>query len=461
MHVLEWLYVIAAVVFLFGASVFVHEYGHMWMARRCGLKVEGFSIGFGPRLFGWTHAGVQYAWRLIPAGGFVSLPQMASSQPAEGAEPLPPASPGARILVAVSGPVMNGIFAFGIAVLIYFVGLPVRVNPPIIGAVEPGSPEAKLGIRAGDRIVAVNGQPVNSWDEVQMTAALAPTNVLPVTILREGTRTTYHLPATVNPSLGLKLLDLEPTEHPVVEQVVAGSPASVAGLKTSDEVLTFAGAPIVGLDQLVGLIKKRPGAASPIEVKRGKERLTLTVTPKPGPSGSGVIGVRFTVSGTAVYELQKPGPLPWTLVAQVCQQTFDTVGALVHSGRTGVQVSDLSGPPGILAMLAVEIKADYRLALKFMVLLNISLGLLNLLPLPVLDGGHVAMAVAELVRGRPLSRRFEEAATVAFATLLICFMVYVSYNDIARRLPLFKALFKEQVQIEPGAPAGNPPPPGR
>jgi len=99
--------------------------------------------------------------------------------------------------------------------------------------------------------------------------------------------------------------------------------------------------------------------------------------------------------------------------------------------------------------------------LKFMVLLNISLGLLNLLPLPVLDGGHVAMAVAELVRGRPLSRRFEEAATVAFATLLICFMVYVSYNDIARRLPLFKALFKEQVQIEPGAPAGNPPPPGR
>ena len=466
MQILTWLYVIAAVVFLFGASVFVHEYGHFWMARRRGLKVEGFSIGFGPKLFGWTRDGIQYAWRLIPAGGFVALPQMITSEVIEGEsaakESLPSVSPWSKILVALSGPMMNAVFAFGIATLIYFVGLPVLVNPPIVGAVEPDSPEAKLGIHAGDRIVAVNGKPVTSWDDVQMTAALAPTTVVPVTILRDGARTTYDLPATTNERLGLKLLNLEPTDHPVIYQVSPGSPAQRAGLKTSDEVVAFGGVPIVGQEQLISLIKKRPGVACPIEVKRDSHTLTLTVTPKPGPSAkTGVIGAIIGSNRTSVYQLQKPGPLPWDLVGQVCQQTYATIAALVHSSRTGVQMSDLSGPPGILAMLAVEVKADYRLALKFMVLLNISLALLNLLPLPVLDGGHVAIAIAEKLRGRPLSRRFQEYATVLFATLLISFMVYVSYNDIARRFPLFKTMLQEQVQIEPGSGASNAPPPAR
>jgi regulator of sigma E protease len=120
-------------------------------------------------------------------------------------------------------------------------------------------------------------------------------------------------------------------------------------------------------------------------------------------------------------------------------------------------MKDLSGPPGILAMLAIELKTDYRLALKFMVLLNISLAILNLLPVPVLDGGHVAMAILEKLRGRPLSPRIQEYATMVFATLLISFMLYVSYNDVVRRFPLFKSMLNQQVQIESGSgiPNGN------
>ncbi|HWI59939.1 MAG TPA: RIP metalloprotease RseP, partial [Bacillota bacterium] len=254
MQALSWIGVIIAVVLLFGAAVFVHEFGHFWMARRRGLKVEGFSIGFGPKIFGWTRDGIDYAWRWIPAGGYVKLPQMITSEALEGKSEetpkLPPVSPFSKILVALAGPVMNALFAFAIAGLIYVVGLPVRVSPAILGQVEPGTPEAQMGLRPGDRIVAVNGKLVKSWEDAQMIAAMAPTNRLPVTFEREGVRTTQLLPTKLNEQLGLKLLDLEPMEHPVIEEIKAGSAAEAAGLKKGDQVLSFAGVRVVGQKQL-------------------------------------------------------------------------------------------------------------------------------------------------------------------------------------------------------------------
>ena len=159
-HVLRDIYVVVAVVLAFGAAVFVHEFGHFWMARRRGLKVEAFAIGFGPKIFGWTKDGIDYSWRLIPAGGYVKLPQMVTSDALEGTRTdadkqfLP--SPFSKILVAFAGPFMNVVFAFAIATVIYFVGLPVTINPSIIGYVDPKSPEAKMGIQESDRIVEVD-----------------------------------------------------------------------------------------------------------------------------------------------------------------------------------------------------------------------------------------------------------------------------------------------------------------
>lgn len=460
MTVWNILYIVVAVVALFGAAIFVHEFGHYWMARRRGMKVEAFAIGFGPKLFGWTRDGIEYSWRVIPAGGYVKLPQMTTAAMLEGdaaeGEQIQPASAWSKILVAFAGPFMNVIFAFVIATVIYFVGLPVLVNPAVIGYVEPGSAEAKLGIREGDRIVRVNGQRIKSWQDVNMATVLARTNVLPVVVERDKVETTYHLTAEVNETFGLKLLRLDPRDHPEVIDVMSGTAAQAAGLKGGDKILAFADVPIVSRDQLIELIKQRAEKPSEIKVERDGEKLALSITPTTDPTtGKGRIGVALGTSTTQMYVVQKPGPDPWTQVVDVLDKTVKTFGALIYSKQTGVGAKDLSGPVGILAMLAAWVNTDYRLALSFLVLLNVNLAILNLLPVPVLDGGHILMSVIERIRRRPLSVKLVEYTTTAFAVLLISFMLYVTVYDI-KRMPLIGSWFKSKTTIEQAEPPSAP-----
>ena len=458
MSILSLLYVVGTVLLLFGAAIFVHEYGHFWMARRRGMKVEAFAIGFGPKIFGWTRDGVEYSWRLIPAGGFVKLPQMVTSEALEGkhaSEPLPEITPLTKILVSVAGPLMNVVFAFVIATVIYFTGLPILVNPPIIGFVEPNSTEAKLGILEGDRIVEVDGRPIRGWMEVQEATGLARTNMLPVVIERNGQRNTYNLEAKVNSTFGFKLLNLEPRDHPVVGGVKSGSAAEEAKLQEKDLIIGFAGVPIVNKEQLIKLIRSRGGQVSVIEVKRGDQKLKINITPRQDPTTKdGIIGVALTSDLAELYQVQNPGPLPWDQVSEVISKTIKTFSALYHHEQTGVGAKDLSGPVGIFAMLAKWVNTDYRLALSFLVLLNINLAVINMLPLPVLDGGHITMSLFEVITRRRLSVRFQEYATTIFAVLLISFMVYVTFYDI-KRLPLFKAFITQETHIEPSGTSTN------
>jgi regulator of sigma E protease len=470
MHVyLNYLWVALAVVLMFGASIFVHELGHFLVALRRGMKVEAFAIGFGPKIWSCVRNGIEYSLRWIPAGGFVRLPQMVTSETLEGGSkdsaPLPPASPESKILVAFAGPLMNVIFAFAIASVIYFTGLPVPVNPAVIGHVEPGSAEEKLGVRAGDRIVAINGKPMESWEEVGETVILARSSQLPVTIEREGKRTTYELTAQINPIVGFKMLSLEPQDHPVIRGLISGSAAEQVGLKAGDTVVSFAGVPIVGRDQFIKLIQQRPDKATELVVTRDGKDLKIDITPRLNPTnGKGMIGAEIGSSARTVYQVRKPGPTPWANFSDVWNKTVGTIGALVHSKQTGVGAKDLSGPLGIFAMLGAQFDTDYRLALNFLVLLNLNLAILNLLPIPVLDGGHIVMSILEKIRGRPLSFRIVEYANTAFAVLLLSFMLYVTFFDI-KRIPLFRLLFNRDAQIEhvdkpAPAPAPTPAPTG-
>ena len=459
-HILKDLYIAGGVVFLFGAAIFVHEFGHFWVALKRGLKVEEFAIGFGPKIASWKRGGVEYSLRWIPAGGFVKLPQMVTSSALEGGSdsqepPAPPAPALSKILVAFAGPAMNFVFALAIAVLIYFVGLPVQVNPPFIGYVDPASPEGKLGIQAGDRIVAIDGKTVKSWDEIVRTTILALTNVFDVAIVHQGATNVYALRAEINNPMGFKTLNLDSRDHLMVGEVREGTPAAAARLKSGDEIVALAGTPISSYPELTNMVQACGGKKTPVVVKRGNQRLTLEVTPTMDASAKKyILGVMFS-PGRDVYEIEHP--TPWAQVSEVWDQVYGTVTALLHSHESGVKASDLSGPVGIASLLAVQVNTDYRLALHFLVMLNINLAILNLLPIPVLDGGHIVMSIVERIRRRPMEVRFVEYTTTVCAVLLISFMLYVTFFDV-KRIKWIHMLFNRETQIEqPQEPAGPAP----
>ncbi|MCK9314976.1 MAG: RIP metalloprotease RseP [Verrucomicrobia bacterium] len=456
---LELLYVVLGVLVLFGAAVFVHEFGHFWVALKCGMKVEEFAIGFGPKIKSWKRNGIEYSVRWIPAGGFVRLPQMVTSEALEGAseEPCPPAAPWKRILTAFAGPAMNMVFAFLLAIVIYFVGLPYLINPPVIGYVDQASEEYKMGIRYGDEIVMVGDKKVRSWEEVHETCILSRSSELPFVMKRGDTLFTNQLKLSVDPKIvevsGLtwKLPNLGGKDLPVAQKVTPDGPGDLAGMKDGDHITSFNGMPILGREHLIKMISGSPGKEVQLAVSRplpegGMTNLTLSVTPA-DLGGKGRISVYLTTEGKMTYAVQYPGPNPLENVSSVLERTYSTIAALFHSKETGVGVKDLSGPPGILAMLATYVKGDYRLALNFMVLLNVSLAILNLLPIPVLDGGHIVMASYEWVTRRTVSIRFLEYVNTAFAFLLIGFMIFVSYNDI-KKFSLFTGMYKQDFQFE-------------
>jgi regulator of sigma E protease len=420
------------------------------------MKVEEFAIGFGPKIYSWKRDGIEYSLRWIPAGGFVKLPQMITSEALEGHadEQIPPAPPSHKILVAFAGPFMNVVFAFAIAALIYFVGLPVPDSQPIIGKVDPASPEGRLGIREGDRVVMVDNKPIKSWMDVMEFTMLARTNLIPVVIEHAGVSNTYNLTATISEVIGLKVLNLDPREHPVIGGVEGGMPAAAAGLQSGDKILSVNGIPVPGQSEMIELISKSAGKPCEIIFDRKNERKSVTVTPKYDSANKRArIGIVFSAG---IYEVQHP--TPWAQVKDVCSKMIGTFSALAHSKQTGVGAKDLSGPVGILAILASQVNSDYRLALSFLVLLNINLAFINLLPIPVLDGGHILMSIVEKIRRRPLSLKFVEYTTTGFAVLLLSFMLYITVFGDLKRFGLYRAMFKTDMQIEQSAsPADSAP----
>jgi regulator of sigma E protease len=291
-----------------------------------------------------------------------------------------------------------------------------------------------------------------------LNTVVARTTMLPVVIEHDGKEQSYNSRRPPTMPSASKLLNLDPRDHPQVMEVLSGSAAEKAGLQAKDIIISFAGVPMASREQLIDLIRKRGGQATEMRVQRDADKITLNVTPTQDPETKfGQLGIMLGSDSTQVYIVQKPGPTPWENISNVLNQTFMVISALVHSHETGVGAKDLTGPIGILTMLAVWVKTDYRLALNFLVLLNMNLAIINLLPIPVLDGGHILMSLVEKIRRRPMNVKFVEYVTTGFAVMLISFMLYVAFFDI-KRIPLFHAMFNTSAQIEQTTtPAAAPP----
>ena len=541
--ILNIIYVVAVVFLLFGAAIFVHEFGHFWVALKRGLKVEEFAIGFGPIIWSKTHEGILYSIRAIPAGGFVKLPQMLTSEAIEGkpegpagedsensdgeppetVEELPPVSPLSKILVAFAGPLMNVIFAILIAVFIWLVGIPKPINEPVVGYVGEQSEEYTIGARPGDRITNVNDEPIETWQDVVYAVLDSEGETVAVQVQRGEEQRQFDLPAGTwsggirrirldnqdllevmsfeTPSLlgdvGFKpgdvvlgvngqkaysqyqLLDLLmadagqmktvrvtrddqevelPFETPdvagvAVEQVVAededglSTPASKADVQAGDVIKSAAGVRVTSTRQLVDIIQAQDNKEFQLDLLRGDKGIQVSITPKDNRLGVALkqdIGLVFKPEPIR-YSKELAHPSPAAQIGDVLDKIAITFKALGRGKESGVGAKDLSGPVGIFGMLAIQVNHDLRLALSFLVLLNINLAILNLLPVPVLDGGHILLSIIEWIRKEPVSVKIQEWATTAFAALLLCFFVYVTFADV-KRVPLLHDIFNRDTE---------------
>lgn len=443
-------------VVVLGILIIVHELGHFFMARLCGVGVERFSVGFGPVLWRYRGKQTEYCLSLVPMGGYVKMmgddenpleggkAAMVDPTKAFNSKPLL-----ARFLIVFAGPAMNFVLAVLIAAAMFtLVGRPVA--PAEVGRVAEGGPAAQAGLRTGDRITAVEGKAVRYWEDVARVVQAAEGRALPVTVQGRdgGERTVSLTPAQA------KRKDLFGDEQTVWEigaspylpaaigDTIPGDPADRAGLKAGDVVVAMEGQPVLSWDELAEKIHRRAGQETRLDVKRGEQTLTITVTPKqgkiPGPDGKeievGLVGIR--PGGATTMVRSNPPAALWEGLVWSADVTAKTGIGLYKIVVGQLDRSNIGGPIQIAKTAGEQARQGIVSLALFTAVISINLFLLNLLPVPMLDGGHLLFFAFEAVLGRPLSVRKREVAQQVGFALLMLLMVFAFYNDF-KRIGLF------------------------
>lgn len=441
MSIFLLIYFIVMVVILFGITIFVHELGHFWVARKLGMHANVFSIGFGHAIWKKEKDGVVYKVGWIPFGGYVSLPQMEPGRPRYTDEHgkeivLPRIEPWKKIAVALAGAAGNILLAVVLAVVVFWVGKPstLQESSSAIGFVEPDSAAYQAGLRTGDEIVAVNGQEVDSWDDINLSVALSESPTIDLTVRPRGQEAARRITLDAEyGALGVQrvkgLPGIAPPAYCVVGRTLPGSSAAEADLQPGDLMLSLNGQPLHSPAHMKEVVQGAKGQAVPLVIERGGQRQTVMVTPQWNEEEEEArIGVAFNPYHFSTEKLVHPSP--WEQIKGHASLIFTTLRALVTPSTAKDAANAIGGPPMIFYYIYAMLKTSFKMALWFTCLLNVNLAIINLLPFPVLDGGHVVFALIEWVARRPVHERVVNAITTACALLLIAAMLFLSVRDL-------------------------------
>jgi regulator of sigma E protease len=428
-----------------GIIILVHEWGHFIVARRFGVRVDVFSIGFGPRLFGIKRGATDWRFSALPLGGYVRMAgqditdiDSGDQKPTGAPDELLSKPRWQRALISFAGPMVNLLFPLVLLGVYYLaVGVPNdnALSRPVVVAGLPSSlADNPSGLRVGDKILSINSVKNPTWEQAQAISMQEPPgSTLKLQVANDGSKREVDVPSSNNPYA--RTFGYSPIP-PVIGEVALGTPADRAGLRPGDLVTAVDGKKIEFWDQFVDLVRNSGGKTLQLQVQRKGQPVALSVTPQKGINDGAENYFQIGIQRELALTYQRVGPVQ-AVKASAAQtgalvvQTVDVVGKLL-SGR--VSVKQLTSVVGISRTAGQAVSQGFYPSIWFMALISVNLGILNLLPIPILDGGHIVLLAAEGIRRRDFSIAFKERMIQVGLVFLLVLIVYVTYNDVARML---------------------------
>jgi len=421
--------------FVLGVLVFVHELGHFLAAKRIGIKVLKFQLFFDPTLISIRRGDTEYSIGALPLGGYVKMAGENPDDPRNNSpEEFSSRSKWERFQVLIMGPLMNLGLAVILTAVVLYQGaerLAFETRPVVVGAVEADSPAAGVGVRPGDRITAVSGRPVSTWEDFYLAVGTKPDREVSLDFVRDGSSSTVNVTPKTPDGSRFEVGDIGvlPDVHPSISSVNPGDPAERAGLKPNDVVVSVNGETITFSSNLREAIAKRPEEQITLQILRDGAPMTIVATPKRTGS-TGLLGVTIRDETISI----KPGLVGAAQLAveknvQYSGLIFQTVWGLL-TGQTSPK--QLMGPVAIAQLSGESAQIGWIALFSLMAQISLNLGLINLLPIPVLDGGHIFIMALEGVARRDFTTKVKEKLLLAGFVVLMTLMVTVIYNDLTR-----------------------------